>query len=67
MLRIDTYRADDGRWMAEVPALPGVVAHGATQAEARANVQALALRAIADHIENGEPLPREVTAAFATA
>jgi len=67
MLTIETGREEDGRWIAEVPALPGVLAYGATPAEARANVQALALRAIADRLEHGEPLPREVTAAFGTA
>jgi predicted RNase H-like HicB family nuclease len=59
MLKVESEREDDGRWIAEVPALPGVLTYGETEAQARARVQALALRVIADRIENGEPLPRE--------
>ncbi|PSB55488.1 HicB family protein, partial [filamentous cyanobacterium CCP1] len=44
----------DGRWIAEVLELPGVLVYGITQEEAIANVQALALRVIADKIEHGE-------------
>jgi len=47
----------DGRWIAEVPALPGVLAYGSTQAEAKSNVLALALRVIADRLEHGEEIP----------
>jgi predicted RNase H-like HicB family nuclease len=39
---------DDGRWIAEIPDLPGVLAYGATRGEAEAAVEALALRVIAD-------------------
>ena len=67
MLRIESEREDDGRWIAEVPALPGVLTYGASEAEARAKVQALALRIIADRLENGEPLPREIAGVFAAA
>ena len=42
---------DDGRWIAEMPELPGVMAYGGRQAEARARVEALALRVLADRIE----------------
>lgn len=42
---------DDGRWIAEIPNLPGVMVYGATQTEARARVEALALRVLADRIE----------------
>jgi len=45
---------DDGRWIAEVVELPGVLAYGDTQDEAIAHVQALALRVIADRLENDE-------------
>jgi predicted RNase H-like HicB family nuclease len=58
MLKIESEREEDGRWIAEVPALAGVLAYGATEAEVRAKVQALALRVIADRLEHGEPLPR---------
>jgi len=53
-LDIELEREADGRWIAEIPVLPGVVAYGATEAEARAKVQALALRVLADRVEHGE-------------
>ena len=67
MLRIETEKEQDGRWIAEVPALPGVLAYGATKAEAGAKVQALALRVIADRLENGEQLPPELSGVFQAA
>jgi predicted RNase H-like HicB family nuclease len=67
MLKIESEREEDGRWIAEVPALPGVLAYGASETEARARVQALALRVIADRLDHGEPLPREIAAVFAAA
>ena len=48
MLRIEFEQEEDGRWIAEIPALPGVMTYGATQQEARAKVEALALRAAPD-------------------
>ena len=48
MLKIETEREEDGRWIAEIPALAGVLAYGVTESEARAKVTALALRVIAD-------------------
>ena len=53
MLGIETEREDDGRWIAEVTALPGVMAYGATEVEASSRVKALALRVIADGLDNG--------------
>ncbi len=44
-------REEDGRWMAEIESLPGVLAYGATKKEAQSKVEALALRVIADKIE----------------
>lgn len=44
-------REEDGRWIAEIEALPGVLAYGATKIEAQSKVEALALRVIADRIE----------------
>jgi predicted RNase H-like HicB family nuclease len=41
----------DGRWIADIPELPGVMVYGATRAEAKAKVEALALRVLADRIE----------------
>ena len=54
---LDTEREDDGRWLAEVAALPGVLAYGATRDEAVRKAEALALRVIADRIEHGEAAP----------
>ena len=67
MLKIEVERETDGRWIAEVPALPGVLAYGQSEEEARAKIKALALRAIADRLENGEPLPREIAGVFEAA
>ena len=67
MFRIEIAREEDGRWIGEVAALPGVLAYGATQAEARNNTAALALRVIADRIEHGEPVPAEAADLFALA
>ncbi len=57
MLRIELEQEDDGRWIAEIPALPGVMAYGTTQDEARAKVEALARRTRADRLERGESVP----------
>jgi predicted RNase H-like HicB family nuclease len=67
MLKIESEREEDGRWVAEVPALPGVMTYGATEAQAQARVKALALRVIADRLENGEPLPSEIAGVFEAA
>jgi predicted RNase H-like HicB family nuclease len=67
VLRIEKEREEDGRWIAEVPALPGVLAYGTTEVEASARAIVLALRVIADRIENGEPLPSEIAGVFAAA
>lgn len=65
MLTIETEQEADGRWIAEVTALPGALAYGATKAEARARAAALACRIIADRIEHGEPVPDEARDLFA--
>jgi predicted RNase H-like HicB family nuclease len=62
-LQIETEREDDGRWLAEVPELPGAMVYGQTQEEAVARVQALALRVLADRLEHGEDVP-EITQHF---
>ena len=67
MLRIESEQEEDGRWIAEVPALAGVLAYGETKAEADARVTALALRVIADRLENGKQLPRELAGVFEAA
>jgi predicted RNase H-like HicB family nuclease len=56
-MKIEVEREADGRWIAEVPELPGVMAYGPTKAEAIASVEALALRVLADHVEHGEEVP----------
>ncbi len=53
-LTIDFEQEEDGRWLAEIAALPGVMVYGQTREEAAARVQALALRVIADRSEHGE-------------
>ena len=53
-LTVEVEREEDGRWIAEVPDLPGVLAYGATREDAVARVQALALRVLADRLEHGE-------------
>ena len=49
---IETEQETDGRWIAEIPTLPGCMVYGATETEARIKVRALALRVLADQIEN---------------
>ena len=66
MLKIEIER-EQGRWIGEVPELPGVLAYGATEAEARAKTAAFALRGIADRIENGEPAPFDPSDLFVAA
>ena len=56
-LAIEYYREEDGRWLADIPALPGVTAYGRTKKHATGAVQALALRLIADRLEHGETVP----------
>jgi predicted RNase H-like HicB family nuclease len=67
MLKIDVERESDGRWLAEIEALPGVMAYGASAAEAKSRVTALGLRVIADRLDHGEALPRELEGLFAAA
>jgi predicted RNase H-like HicB family nuclease len=67
MLRIEIEREVDGRWIGEAPDLPGVLAYGNTEAEARTRTEALALRVIADRMEHGEPVPAEARNIFAAA
>lgn len=51
---VELEREEDGRWIAEVPTLPGVLCYGRDRNEAVAGVQALALRVIAERLEQGE-------------
>ena len=52
-MKIQIERETDGRWIAEVPDLPGVMAYGKTRKEAVRKAEALALRVIADRLEHG--------------
>jgi predicted RNase H-like HicB family nuclease len=56
-LTIETDQEDDGRWIAEVPELAGVLAYGATREEAMARAEVLALRVLAEQLEHGEARP----------
>ena len=66
-LKVELEREADGRWIAEVADLPGVLAYGATQAEAQARVQALALRVVAERLEHGEAGPELLDISFQAA
>jgi predicted RNase H-like HicB family nuclease len=57
MLKIEIDQEVDGRFIAEVSELPGVMAYGQTREEAIAKVEAIALRTLADRIEQGEVVP----------
>jgi predicted RNase H-like HicB family nuclease len=59
-LSIECEREEDGRWLAEVPELPGVLTYGATAEEATARAQVLALRVLAERLEHGESRPVEI-------
>ena len=65
--RVEIEREEDGRWIAEVVDLPGVLAYGITPEQAQAKVQSLALRVVADRLEHGEAGPDLVSISFAAA
>ena len=58
---IEIDREEDGRWIAEIPDLPGVLAYGKSREDAILKTQTLALRVIADRLEHGETVPECVT------
>lgn len=51
---LDCEQEEDGRWLAEVPQLPGCLAYGSTAEEAMSRAEALALRVLAERLEHGE-------------
>ena len=57
-MRVETEQEEDGRWIAEVPELPGVMVYGQTREEAITRVEALAIRIIADRLHHGEAIPK---------
>jgi len=65
--KVETEREDDGRWLAEVLELPGVLAYGESQEAAVSKVQALALRVIAERLEHGEAGPDLLSISFKAA
>ena len=66
-LTVETEREEDGRWIAEVPDLAGVLAYGQSRDEAIARAQALALRVLADRLEHAEAGPDLVSVTFRAA
>jgi predicted RNase H-like HicB family nuclease len=67
VFRIELERETDGRWIAEVVELPGVLAYGASRDDAITCVQALALRVVADRLENEEAGSEYLNISFAAA
>lgn len=63
--RIEFEQENDGRWIAEIPALPGVMVSGLTKAEAESKVQALALRVLAERLEREKSTTDHVSFAAA--
>jgi predicted RNase H-like HicB family nuclease len=59
-LAIELEQEDDGRWIVEIDELNGVLVYGETREDAITKVKTLALRVIADRLENGESLPQQV-------
>jgi len=66
-LTVETEREEDGRWIAEVSDLPGVLAYGETRDQAIARAEALALRVLADRLEHAEAGPDLVSVSFRAA
>jgi predicted RNase H-like HicB family nuclease len=64
---IEHEREEDGRWLAEVPQLPGVLAYGATANEAMGKAEALALRVLAERLEHDEAGPQPISIAIPAA
>ena len=66
-LSVEFEQETDGRWIADIPDLPGVMAYGRTRDEASARVKALALRVIADRLDHGETAHDLATLTFRAA
>lgn len=64
LLHVDIEQETDGRWLAEITDLPGVMAYGVSRPDAVARVQALALRSLADRLEHGEAVAELLQVAF---
>ena len=66
-LTVEFEREADGRWLGEIPELPGVMAYGTTQQEALRAVEVLALRVLADRLEHSETTPPPAHVSFVAA
>ena len=66
-LTLETELEADGRWIAEIPELPGVLAYGQTQNEAMSKAEALGLRVLAERLEHGETGPMAISVSIAAA
>lgn len=64
---IETELEQDGRWIAEIQEIPGALTYGATKSDAVGQVEALALRVLAERIENGEHPVEPIHITFAAA
>jgi predicted RNase H-like HicB family nuclease len=64
---VETEQEVDGRWIAEVSEIPGAMKYGRTRNEAIAHAEALALRVLAERLENGEQLAEPIHISFAAA
>jgi predicted RNase H-like HicB family nuclease len=64
---VELAREEDGRWIAEIPDLPGVMAYGSSRDDALRAVEALALRVLADRLEHGEIATVPVSLSFVAA
>ena len=67
IFRIELEQEADGRWLAEVEALPGVQSYGMTRTDAIAKIQALALRVLAERMDHGEAVPELLNVSFQAA
>ena len=63
--KIEYEQEADGRWLAELPQIPGVMAYGASREEAMAKAETLALRVLAERIEQSEDKPQPINISFA--
>jgi predicted RNase H-like HicB family nuclease len=64
-LTLETEQETDGRWLAEVPELAGVMAYGPTRAAAMAKAEALAFRVLAERLEHSEAAPMPISFSIA--
>jgi predicted RNase H-like HicB family nuclease len=65
--RIETEREEDGRWIAEISEIPGVLSYAKTEQQAKAKAYALALRVIADEVEESRSVPKSISVTCASA